>query len=90
MSTKKDFYTSKQWRTFRAKMLKALDHVCTDCNREVFGADITLDHILPLSKYPDLAYEPSNIRVMCRKCNGNKRDLVEVRNNYFNPRWLIL
>ena len=71
-------------------MLKTLDHVCSDCNKEVFGSDITLDHILPLSKHPDLALEPSNIRVLCRRCNSTKRDLIDVRNNYFNPRWLIL
>lgn len=88
MSANKDFYTSREWRTFRAKMLKGLDHVCSDCHREVFGADITLDHIMPLSKFPDLAMEPSNIKVLCRKCNGNKRDHVEVRNNYFNNRWV--
>ncbi|NDH15183.1 MAG: hypothetical protein EBY47_08990, partial [Actinobacteria bacterium] len=54
----------------------------------VFGNNITLDHILPMSKHPDLALEPTNIRVLCRVCNSRKRDLVEVRNNFYNRKYL--
>ena len=69
-------------------MLKQLEHICSDCNKQVVGSDITLDHILPASKYPDLFFNEGNIRVLCRKCNGNKRDLIDVRNDYYNTKYL--
>jgi 5-methylcytosine-specific restriction enzyme A len=30
------------------------------------------DHHLPHSKYPELAYEPSNYRALCSVCNSRK------------------
>ena len=88
MNKSYDFYISKEWRAFRTRMLKQLDHICNDCGIEVFGNNITLDHILPMSKHPDLALEPTNIRVLCRVCNSRKRDLVEVRDNFYNRKYL--
>lgn len=87
-SSNYDFYVSREWRGFRTRVLKELDRICSICNQEVFGSDITLDHILPMSKHPDLALEPTNVRVLCRVCNSRKRDLLDVRNNYFNSRYL--
>lgn len=85
-----DFYVSKDWREFRGRMLKILDHICSDCNKEVFGSDITLDHILPMSKHPELALEPTNMRILCRVCNSRKKDLIDIRNNYFNNKYVSL
>ena len=35
-------------------------------------SDITVDHIKPRSKYPELALEIENLRVLCRSCNSKK------------------
>lgn len=87
MNKNYDFYIGREWRSFRKKMIAQLDNVCSQCGIEVFGSDITLDHILPMSKHPDLALEPSNVQVMCRVCNSRKRDLLEVRNNFYNKKY---
>lgn len=33
---------------------------------------LTADHILPVSARPDLAYDETNIQVLCRECNARK------------------
>ena len=35
-------------------------------------AHMTIDHIKPRSRYPTLALSPSNMQVLCRKCNEEK------------------
>ncbi len=69
-------------------MLKTLDHICSGCGKEVYGSDITLDHILPVSLYPDLRLDPTNIQVMCRDCNSRKQDRIAVRLSYFNEKYV--
>ena len=87
-SADSDFYRSKEWREFRARMLNELDHVCVACGDEPTGFDLTLDHIIPRSKRPDLALEPTNVQVMCRTCNGTKQDRLQVRHSLFNDQWI--
>ncbi len=32
-----------------------------------------IDHIKPLNQYPELAYEPTNLRALCMKCNRTRK-----------------
>jgi len=84
----KDFYKTKEWVQFRARMIKTFEPICSLCHKDVYGSDITLDHIMPASKYPELRLEPTNMRVLCRSCNGRKKDHIETRSNFFNARYM--
>lgn len=32
--------------------------------------DLTVDHIIPRTVAPQLAYDPENLRTLCRRCHG--------------------
>jgi len=36
------------------------------------GVKIDVDHIKPVSKYPELANDPDNLQLLCQKCNIGK------------------
>ncbi|BBY82017.1 HNH endonuclease [Mycolicibacterium pulveris] len=36
--------------------------------------DLTVDHIIPLTESPELAHEPLNCRVLCRRHNAMRQD----------------
>ena len=54
--------------------------ICLSCNQ----AATETDHILPVSEYPDLAYEKSNLQPLCRKCHQIKTARFEPRGLYIN------
>jgi 5-methylcytosine-specific restriction endonuclease McrA len=60
--------SGRPWRRIRAQVLEASD-VCWLCGQG--GAD-TVDHILPISKFPELAHDMSNLRPAHRSCNSRK------------------
>ena len=71
----KQFYSSPEWQQVRSEVIKEKGQVCSECG--VYYEDsyhITVDHIRPRSKYPELALELSNLRVLCRRCNSSKGD----------------
>lgn len=35
---------------------------------------VTVDHVIPRSKRPDLMYDQSNWRPACRHCNSSRKD----------------
>jgi len=59
---------SNQWVTLSAKLRKAQPW-CTYCGKT---HDLTLDHIVPLARGGTNAV--TNLRVLCRSCNGRKQD----------------
>ena len=70
------FYRSARWRRLRYDVLKERGRRCEACGRTpAFGLDgivINVDHIKPRRKYPRLAYEKSNLQVLCNECNHGK------------------
>ena len=66
---KKDFYASHEWATLRYKAFLEYGNECVVCHRSV---NLTVDHIKPISRYPELKTELSNLQVMCRLCNRGK------------------
>jgi 5-methylcytosine-specific restriction endonuclease McrA len=62
--------TGRPWRRIRAEVLAASD-VCWLCGKADPPAD-TVDHILPISKYPELAHDMANLRPAHRSCNSRK------------------
>jgi len=71
-----EFYRSSEWRQLRkifiTKQKKLLGkHVCYYCNKTIFS-DVTVDHFLPRSKFPEMALKLDNLRISCRPCNSSK------------------
>ena len=57
-----------RWKKL-SRRLRRMQPWCSTC-----GAtdDLTVDHIVPLTQRPDLAYELTNLDILCRSCNGAK------------------
>ena len=81
---KRDFYKSSAWRKLRYKALKHYEATCMCCgaSRES-GDQIHVDHILPRSKFPELALDFKNIQILCQSCNMAKsnKDYTDWRSN---------
>ena len=68
-----NFYSSPEWREVRKQILRSQSHICYICNELIFDSfDLTVDHVKPKSKYPDLSLELSNLKIACRSCNSAK------------------
>ena len=72
---REQFYSSPEWDMIRRQIIKQKGKVCAECGRTIIrNNDITVDHIKPRSKYPDLTLKIENLRVLCRSCNAKKGD----------------
>lgn len=69
-SKKGDPRLSRQYKANRLKKLAADGYVCFYCGYE--GKDMTIDHIVPVSKAPDMAISMENMVSCCRTCNSRK------------------
>lgn len=67
------FYNSAEWRLIREQVIQERKHVCQKCGHQIKSDyDLTVDHIKPRSKFPELALDKSNLQIMCRRCNSAK------------------
>jgi 5-methylcytosine-specific restriction endonuclease McrA len=64
----RSFYSSARWRRVRDQV-RERDGECLDCGTT---SDLTVDHAIPRTIAPELAYEPANLRTLCRRCHGRK------------------
>lgn len=71
----RQFYSSPEWNLIRKQVIKEKGRICSECGVYMKNSnDVTVDHIRPRSKYPDLALDKQNLRVLCRSCNSSKGD----------------
>jgi 5-methylcytosine-specific restriction endonuclease McrA len=68
----------KAWIAFRRKYLDARAEwfggwICSDCKRETMNPD--LDHIKTRGSRPDLVFDESNLRIVCRSCHQLKHGI---------------
>ncbi|MFQ6028109.1 MAG: HNH endonuclease [Dehalococcoidia bacterium] len=57
----------------RERVIREEGSKCAKCRRWIRDKiDITVDHILPRSRYPELALQGDNLCVLCRSCNSRK------------------
>ena len=70
-----DFYASRPWQELRYQALLKHGRKCQCC----FATNIELhvDHVRPISKYPNLALDFNNLQVLCRACNLGKSNKDE-------------
>jgi hypothetical protein len=67
------FYATREWRDMRSAIIRRDGRVCQMCHRNIaLARNLTIDHVQPRSKYPERALDPSNLRVVCRRCNSEK------------------
>lgn len=64
-------YTLKEWKELKEKF----NHKCPKCGKEEPEIELTVDHIVPLSKGGN--NDIDNIQPLCRKCNAQKCDDVK-------------
>jgi len=66
----KGFSSSVEWLVLSKAIKSLYGYECMKCGKKkgVFHSD----HIVPKSVNPELALEPSNIQVLCAKCNVKK------------------
>lgn len=78
-SSYKDFYSSKEWRKLRVRVLEKYGCKCMMCGRspKVHGVVLHVDHIKPRSKYPELELDISNLQVLCEDDNLGKSNRYE-------------
>ena len=71
MSSKKgDPRLSRKYKEVRLKALARDGYVCYYCGYE--GKELTIDHIIPVSKAPELAIDINNMVTACKPCNSKK------------------
>jgi 5-methylcytosine-specific restriction endonuclease McrA len=71
MSSKKgDPRLSRKYKEIRLKKLAMDGWVCYYCGYE--GKDMTIDHVIPVSKAPELAIDINNMVSACKPCNSRK------------------
>jgi 5-methylcytosine-specific restriction endonuclease McrA len=71
LSTKKnDPRLSRKYKEVRLKALARDGYTCYYCGNE--GKEMTIDHIIPVSKAPELAIDIENMVTACKPCNSSK------------------
>lgn len=69
-SKKGDPRLSRKYKEVRLKRLAMDGYVCYYCGAE--EKDMTIDHIIPVSKAPELAIDINNMVTACKPCNSKK------------------
>jgi hypothetical protein len=74
---KKFDYYDEDFRKLRLQVFLRDGEVCATCGaRPEPGLSLTIDHIKPVSKYPHLVKDISNLQVLCWDCNQTKSDKI--------------
>ena len=69
-SKRNDPRLSRKYKEVRLKALARDGWTCFYCGAE--GKDMTIDHIIPVSKAPELAIDINNMVTACKPCNSSK------------------
>ncbi len=64
-----------RWARLSKRLRKAQPFCLTCGSRD----DLTVDHVIPVTIRPDLAFEVDNLAVLCRRCNSRKGTTVTKR-----------
>ena len=69
-SKRNDPRLSRKYKEVRLKALARDGYVCYYCGAE--NKEMTIDHIIPISKAPELAIDIENMVTACKPCNSSK------------------
>lgn len=81
-----EYYSGQTLYDYREYMEQLVEKRCPICDCSFAYSQVTLDHILPKSKYPFLSITPINLVPTCYNCNMRKNDGIpsKVLNPYFH------
>jgi 5-methylcytosine-specific restriction endonuclease McrA len=68
------FYKLSRWRKLRHQAFKIYGKKCHCCDAGEEHPHV--DHIKPRSKFPLLAFDITNLQILCRSCNSKKGNHV--------------
>ena len=70
------FYERREWRDLRYRALRKYGFKCMACGAEK-SEDVVIhvDHIDPISIYPERALDMDNLQVLCKDCNFGKSNI---------------
>ena len=72
--------------TSKNNLIKTFGNVCALSGKECSFEDLEIDHIKPLSKFPELAYEISNIQLLSKE-EHRKKSALESSNRLLTVSW---
>lgn len=81
-----EYYSGRTLFKYREYMEQLVERRCPICDCSFAYSQVTLDHILPKSKFPFLSITPINLVPTCYNCNMRKNDGIplKVLNPYFH------
>jgi 5-methylcytosine-specific restriction endonuclease McrA len=91
-----NIYNTQRWKTTRNLKLRLAHFRCQSCGRSVAGpGNSRVDHIKPVKEAPELAFDPTNLRVLCPACDnarhsekgGNQQEKREIGLDGFPDSW---
>ena len=66
---------NKLWPRLREAAFNAYGRKCSACGAMAkHGAKMHVDHIKPMSRFPEIALDLSNLQILCENCNLIKGD----------------
>lgn len=73
------FKYTREWRKLRAEIINKFNGHCCMCGRswKKEKVRIRVDHIKPVSKYPELKMDPDNLQTLCEDCYLGKLNNFE-------------
>ena len=71
-TTKDNFYKSREWLELRYRVLRKSSAKCMLCGASSRERILHVDHIKPISKFPELILDENNLQVLCDQCNLGK------------------
>lgn len=82
----KKYYVGQSLYTYKVQMEELVGKRCPICDCSFAYSQVTLDHILPKSKYPIYSIIPINLVPICYNCNMKKGQVVpkNVLHPYFH------
>lgn len=85
---KKAFYNSGLWKKLRREVLKEQKHECQVCKAKgLYTEAVTVHHIEPILKRPDLALTKSNCMAICGGCHYEEHHGKKVKVQLNEERW---
>lgn len=69
------FRDSDEGRAWKQQRLAECNHRCPICTKSINDYNANIDHKHPRRYYPWLAWDVSNLWVICRTCNERKGDM---------------
>jgi len=66
-------YARSVWKELAKKILKRDGYKCTECGAVHTGkSKLTVHHIKPWAKYPELRFDEGNLTTLCQTCHKQK------------------